>query len=492
VALFASAIRSKSRGALWREPTPGRSWITEARYSVTQVFRPGAPVQGNPRSALRFVRGRARKANGQCRALNARKVSGKGVIIAILDRGIEWQNPDFINPDGTTRIKWLLDMTGQDWCNGNLETREYSAAQINQALRTGQGVKTRDAVGHGTVTAGIAAGNGRAYGNGIHHGVAPEADLIVVKLVSEGTEAHDDEPAEEAFHGCTEKALDWLDKKIGDNPAVGLINSGVQLWGPIDGTSIVNRQIDAVFGTRPGRIFVAPSGDEGALPNHAGGAYSNQETVVKLTRSSIARSILAMWFRGPILSIDLTFDDDGQSVRARTDQPGVYDGNGISLSVYQKKDEFYPVASNNGDHFVEVILTGHKTIGSIVLRGDAAATGRFDLYSDLNGVASFTDHLVPGRMTDLASTNSAIVVGAHMSTNTWTDIDGTTLVWGDLPGRLWQGSAGGPTRAGNKGIQTDLFAPCERCSHTLELDLTTRHILTASLDHVLLRSTTKM
>jgi subtilisin family serine protease len=32
-------------------------------------------------------------------------VTGKGVTIAILDRGIDWQHPDFIKPDGTTRIK---------------------------------------------------------------------------------------------------------------------------------------------------------------------------------------------------------------------------------------------------------------------------------------------------------------------------------------------------------------------------------------------------
>ena len=46
-------------------------------------------------------------------ALKKFGVTGKGVIVAILDRGIDWQHPDFIKPDGTTRIKWLLDMSGQ-------------------------------------------------------------------------------------------------------------------------------------------------------------------------------------------------------------------------------------------------------------------------------------------------------------------------------------------------------------------------------------------
>jgi hypothetical protein len=41
-------------------------------------------------------------------------VTGKGVTVAILDRGIDWQNQDFIKPDGTTRIRWMLDMSGQN------------------------------------------------------------------------------------------------------------------------------------------------------------------------------------------------------------------------------------------------------------------------------------------------------------------------------------------------------------------------------------------
>jgi subtilisin family serine protease len=41
-------------------------------------------------------------------------VTGHGVTVAILDRGIDWRNPDFIKVDGTTRIKWILDLSGQN------------------------------------------------------------------------------------------------------------------------------------------------------------------------------------------------------------------------------------------------------------------------------------------------------------------------------------------------------------------------------------------
>src|SRR4029077_11339608 len=70
-----------------------------------------------------------RQQSGVDRAVERYGVSGKGVIIAILDRGIEWKNRNFITPDGTTRIKWLLDMSGQNWCNPpKPPAKEYSAA----------------------------------------------------------------------------------------------------------------------------------------------------------------------------------------------------------------------------------------------------------------------------------------------------------------------------------------------------------------------------
>lgn len=101
-------------------------------------------------------------------------LTGRGITVAILDRGIDWHHPDFIMEDGKTRIKWLLDMNGQNWCEqGGPAAVEYSEAQINAAL-TGGGatIDSRDAVGHGTVTAGVAAGNGRAAADGKYRGMA--------------------------------------------------------------------------------------------------------------------------------------------------------------------------------------------------------------------------------------------------------------------------------------------------------------------------------
>src|ERR1700730_7015844 len=115
-------------------------------------------------------------------------LTGKGVIVAILDRGIDYTHADFRNADGTTRIKMMWDMSN---VNPNLPVCDsnqpapivHTEAQINQALQTSTPLGERDAVGHGTVSTGLAAGNGRAAlpGSVQWAGLAPRADLLIVK-----------------------------------------------------------------------------------------------------------------------------------------------------------------------------------------------------------------------------------------------------------------------------------------------------------------------
>lgn len=117
---------------------------------------------------------------------------GAGVIAAIIDSGIDYAHPDFRNEDGTTRILALWDQTipaeeplgpPEGYFVGTLYTQE----RINEALRARtraerfQLVPSEDVSGHGTHVAGIFAGGGRAAQNA-PRGVAPQSDLIVVKL----------------------------------------------------------------------------------------------------------------------------------------------------------------------------------------------------------------------------------------------------------------------------------------------------------------------
>lgn len=401
-----------------------------------------------PAPALNLVREQTRTNE----AVAIHTVTGAGVVVAILDRGIDWTHPDFRNEDGTTRIKWLLDMTGQQLCAGGPIPIEYSEADINASLTGGPAINSRDAVGHGTLTAGLAAGNGRAS-NGFYTGMAPGADLIVVKITSEGAPAHGAEPEEIPFQGCIEEALTWLDAKITElgKPCVAIINSGVQ-WGPMDGTSAVSRKIDEVFGiNRPGRIYVSPSGDDGGFDSHSRATYTEAgETIVHLEKTDAFDAFLSLWYTGAQpaeVSIVLATGAFCGPVG-----PGSFDDrDGITIYQYDPGNAFYPWQSNGPDRAAWFRISGPATFGELRIRGVEPGTGTFDFYSGgLYPTITFSDHLTPGRLTDYSCTRSVITAGCHVLRDSWIDIQGILRFETSegFMGEFWRHSSGGPTRDG--------------------------------------------
>ncbi len=116
-------------------------------------------------------------------------LSGKGILTAVIDSGIDYSHPDFRNEDGTTRIRAIWDQTiSGNPPEGYSIGSEYTQEQINEALRQNirrereRIVPSRDISGHGTAVAGIAAGNGRASVGQIYTGVAPQSELLIVKM----------------------------------------------------------------------------------------------------------------------------------------------------------------------------------------------------------------------------------------------------------------------------------------------------------------------
>lgn len=116
-------------------------------------------------------------------------LNGTGVLVGIIDSGIDYTHPDFCNRDNTTRIAALWDQSAGDGNppEGYYIGTLYRDSEINAALKEvfpeqrRKKVPETDLSGHGTHVAGIAAGNGRASG-GKYRGVAYESELLVVKL----------------------------------------------------------------------------------------------------------------------------------------------------------------------------------------------------------------------------------------------------------------------------------------------------------------------
>lgn len=110
---------------------------------------------------------------------------GQGILIGFVDTGIDFEHKAFRNPDGTTRIYSIWDQTLQEGTppQGFTFGSEYKKESINFALSTPSPksiVSTRDDNGHGTMLAGIASGTPNLAEG--FQGVAPEAELVVVKL----------------------------------------------------------------------------------------------------------------------------------------------------------------------------------------------------------------------------------------------------------------------------------------------------------------------
>lgn len=110
---------------------------------------------------------------------------GQGVLIGLIDTGIDYTNPLFINQDGTSKIVAIWDQTieSNQFPQGYFYGTEYLQENINQALQSANPleiVPSMDTNGHGTALAGIAAGNEDEVNN--FSGVAPDAELVVVKL----------------------------------------------------------------------------------------------------------------------------------------------------------------------------------------------------------------------------------------------------------------------------------------------------------------------
>lgn len=211
-------------------------------------------------------------------------LSGEGVLVAVIDSGIDYTNNHFRDRNGNTRILYLWDQTvlpdeslGRRPPEGFALGAEFDRTQIDRALQAVNPmerfelVPSIDVNGHGTAVAGIAAGSGV---NG-YEGVAPESSLIVVKLGIAG---------ENSFPRTTElmRAVTYVVKKAQELGMPAAINlSFGNTYGAHDGTSLVERFLDNA--AEIGRaVICVGSGNEGASGGHIQGDASLGRQVVEL------------------------------------------------------------------------------------------------------------------------------------------------------------------------------------------------------------------
>ena len=237
-------------------------------------------------------------------------LSGQGILIGVVDSGIDYAHPAFRNEDGTTRIAALWDQTipgspPEGYASGTEFTRE----EINTALTEPEEreryriVPSRDMSGHGTAVAGIAAGNGAGSEGQRYRGAAPEAELIVVKMGA---------PQTEGFPRTTElmTGVDYVIRKALElkKPVAVNISFG-NTYGSHDGTSLVERFLNDISDTWKNVICVG-SGNEGTSAGHAAGRVSDEEEkTVELAVQQMEPSLNVQIWKSYVDEMDISVVD---------------------------------------------------------------------------------------------------------------------------------------------------------------------------------------
>jgi subtilisin family serine protease len=411
-------------------------------------------------------------------------LSGSGVLIGLIDSGIDYTHGCFRAEDGATRILaiWdqnLLAVTGESSPRNFTYGVEYSRETINQALQLSatadEKVRHKDTRGHGTLVAGIAAGNGLASGFaiglsgakreikernindeqavGTYVGVAPQADLLVVAYDTEGTIGES-----AAMQDAVKYLLDKAESL--QRPIVINISQG-DFIGPHDGSSLLERGIDQLLG-KPGQIIVKAAGNARGCNAHASGTVSAGGMVclpLTVPESDKRRDTIDIWYAGAD-RFDVAIQQQDERVTNFV-SPGPC---GVTLSL-PNGNRVYLVSSTadpaNSDNriYIEIQPGSRPTIcpgeWAIWLKGVVVEQGLFHAWIDrsTDPAPQFVGEFVSDDYTlSIPGTSKKIItVGSYITRIPDSD--------GALNGQLAPYSSFGPTRDGR--AKPEIVAPGE-------------------------------
>ena len=378
---------------------------------------------------------------------------GQGILIAVIDSGIDYANADFRNEDGSTRIRYLWDQSlkladEESAPEGYGIGVEYTKEQIDEALNAQTTseqrriVRSQDISGHGTAVAGVAAGNGRNSG-GLYAGVATESELIVVKLGN---------PMQEGFHRTTElmMGIDYVVRKAMELRMPVAVNvSFGNTYGGHDGMTLLERYIDDIANIWKS-VFCIGTGNEAASAGHTSGRISSEsDETVQLAIQSRQTSVSVQIWKEYTDDIELSIiNPSGVWVGSVPEilGPQRFQIGQTEVLLYYGKPSPYSISQEIYIDLLPVEDYLTEGIWQIVLSAGKIVTGQYEMWLPSDNVLNRgTGFLFPTDATTLtipSSASRAISVGAY---------DARTFAYADFSGR-------GFTRLTNM-VKPDLVAP---------------------------------
>lgn len=369
--------------------------------------------------------------------LNGLNLFGRGCIIGIVDSGIDYANPVFRNPDGSSRILGIWDQTvpGTPPAGFRMGTY-YEQQQINEALQAAnpseqqQIVNSIDTSGHGTAVASVAAGN---FSENLtsNLGMATQSDLLIVKL---------GRPAPNSFPRTSElmQAIDFIVKKaIELKRPLALNLSFGNNYGSHKGTSLLETYINEAASLGISSIIIG-TGNEGASASHTSGTLAdNQTSEIELLVAPFELSLNVQIWKNYYDDIIIEIESpEGSRVTLASGGPASYryQLDNTEILIYYGEPNPYNLFQEIYINFIPGNTYITQGLWRIILTGIRIVDGEYQLWlpvqSSLNG-SRFVTPVPYGTLTIPSTASQAIAVGAY---------DSRSLSYASFSGRGYEGN----------------------------------------------------
>lgn len=383
---------------------------------------------------------------------------GSGIVMGIIDTGIDVAHKDFKDAQGNTRIKFLWDQKTSAGSPAPLPFNygvEWTSAQIDAELCTHSDMQYW---GHGTHVSGIAAGNGLASGR--YEGCAPGADLVVVAVDF----SHNGPYTADAVKYIVDKA-ELLGKPCVINSSVG------DYYGSHDATDLESKLIENLITDTTGRVMVAAAGNGGSEKFH-----------VKTQSSAMDTSFT--WIKNNYFALEYWLYGDSNQIKSVEISIGANRSNFSNLGRLPFKSYSYGLtqvqhdtlkhqgnrigiihnsSSMNPSGVYELYIKIEADSSNLLWRIESTGPGSHDSWnfdfvsSNLPSPLQYPpilNYVMPDTLYSLVSSyqcsDEVITVANYVNMNRYYDVTNTLRILPEVSGSLWISSSIGPTRDGRQ------------------------------------------